>query len=115
MLHKIAFTEAMQTLEASAQEFKTMFEHGTLSVEIYKPDLLDKQQPHERDEVYIIASGKGKFTLEQEVTDIKAGDFLFVPAGAVHRFTDFSSDFSTWVLFYGPTGGEQGVPKNHLS
>jgi hypothetical protein len=25
----------------------------------------------------------------------------------VHRFEDFSDDFCTWVMFYGPEGGEQ--------
>jgi hypothetical protein len=31
---------------------------------------------------------------------------LFVPAGIEHRFYDFSDDFCTWVMFYGPEGGE---------
>ncbi len=34
------------------------------------------------------------------------GDALFVPAGAVHRFEEFSEDFAAWVVFYGPEGGE---------
>ena len=34
------------------------------------------------------------------------GDVLFVPAGVIHRFEDFSDDFATWVFFYGPEGGE---------
>jgi mannose-6-phosphate isomerase-like protein (cupin superfamily) len=37
------------------------------------------------------------------------GDFLFAPAGVEHRFEDFSKDFATWVLFYGPEGGEQAA------
>ena len=27
---------------------------------------------------------------------------LFAAAGDVHRFVEFSDDFATWVLFYGP-------------
>jgi mannose-6-phosphate isomerase-like protein (cupin superfamily) len=34
------------------------------------------------------------------------GDALFVPAGAVHRFEDFSDDLAVWVVFWGPPGGE---------
>ncbi len=34
------------------------------------------------------------------------GELPFVPAGIEHRFLDFSDDFITWVLFYGPEGGE---------
>jgi hypothetical protein len=31
---------------------------------------------------------------------------VFVAAGEHHRFVNFSGDFSTWVVFYGPEGGE---------
>ena len=32
----------------------------------------------------------------------RAGDVMFAAAGEVHRFEEFSEDFFTWVLFYGP-------------
>jgi mannose-6-phosphate isomerase-like protein (cupin superfamily) len=115
MQNKIEFIEALNTLEKSNQEFKIFFQHGTLSVELYKPHIIDKQNPHDRDEVYIIASGAGKFILENKETDIKAGDFLFVPARAQHKFIQFTNDFSTWVLFYGPKEGENGTLENFLS
>ena len=35
------------------------------------------------------------------------GEVLFVPAGADHRFEEFTADFVTWVFFYGPEGGER--------
>jgi quercetin dioxygenase-like cupin family protein len=35
------------------------------------------------------------------------GDLFFVPAGKVHTFKNFTEDFSTWILFYGPKGGEK--------
>jgi quercetin dioxygenase-like cupin family protein len=35
------------------------------------------------------------------------GDVLFVPAGTIHRFEEFTDDFRTWVIFYGPPGGER--------
>jgi hypothetical protein len=28
-------------------------------------------------------------------------------AGKPHRFEDFTDDFGTWVIFYGPEGGER--------
>ena len=31
---------------------------------------------------------------------------LFVPAGRRHRFEDFSENYVTWVVFYGPPEGE---------
>jgi mannose-6-phosphate isomerase-like protein (cupin superfamily) len=34
------------------------------------------------------------------------GDVLFVPAGVEHHFENFTDDLATWVIFYGPEGGE---------
>lgn len=101
-------------LAQQEKEFFSYFRHGSLEVELYQPHGVDRQTPHTRDEVYIIASGTGDFLLENERTSVKPGDFLFVAAGQEHRFVDFSEDFSTWVLFYGPEGGEQGSAHNFL-
>ncbi|GAB3252406.1 cupin domain-containing protein [Larkinella harenae] len=98
--------QAMRQLQQSGKEFLELFGHGTLSVEIYKPVGEDRQQPHDRDEVYFILSGCGIFYLEGTTCDFKPGDVLFVPAGAEHRFQQFTEDFATWVIFYGPEGGE---------
>lgn len=106
MKNHLPLKQTMQSLQQSGKEFEVLFGHGTLCVEIYKPNRIDKQTPHTRDEVYIIAGGKGRFNLEDETVAVAAGDFLFVPAGASHYFYDFTDDFSTWVLFYGPDGGE---------
>ncbi|WP_224995219.1 cupin domain-containing protein [Cesiribacter sp. SM1] len=114
MQNKVALAQALEALQASGDAFKTMLEHGTLSVELYKPDAIDSQTPHDRDEVYIIATGGGKFILEDSITAFSPGDFLFVPAGAHHRFIDFTPDFSTWVMFYGPRGGERSNLTNYI-
>lgn len=52
--------------EANGARFITLFEHGSLQVEIYVPRgsdgaLVDPQTPHTRDELYVIASGVGFF------------------------------------------------------
>jgi mannose-6-phosphate isomerase-like protein (cupin superfamily) len=65
------------------------------------------QEPHSRDEIYVIASGSGTFQCGDARSPFKAGDVLFVPAGIEHRFLEFSGDFGTWVFFYGPEGGEE--------
>jgi mannose-6-phosphate isomerase-like protein (cupin superfamily) len=109
---KVSLEKASQLLQNHDKPFKLLFEHSSLEIELYKPLKFDLQNPHERDEVYIIASGNGKFHVENVVVDFKTGDFLFVPAGAEHRFFDFSEDFSTWVIFYGQKGGENGEIKN---
>lgn len=83
-----------------------LLEHGTLELGFYRPVKVDSQQPHERDEVYIVQSGKGHFVLGTTRQPFESGDALFVPAGVEHRFEDFSDDFAAWVMFYGPPGGE---------
>lgn len=85
-----------------------IFAHGTLEVEIYTPVGNDPQTPHTRDEIYVVAKGNGFFVDGDERYPVSAGSFLFVPAGKDHRFEDFSSDFTVWVAFYGPEGGEAG-------
>lgn len=112
MPHIISLTAAQEALKQSGSEFTLLFEHGTLALELYQPHETDKQKPHERDEVYIIATGESTFLLEGKTSQVKTGDFIFVPAGAEHRFLEFTIDFSTWVLFYGPKGGENGIVKN---
>lgn len=86
--------------------FARVFAHGSLEVEIYAPRGHDPQQPHTRDEVYVIVAGHGRFVCGGETRDFAPGELLFVPAGVEHRFLDFSDDFVTWVIFYGPEGGE---------
>ena len=103
---KIDSKKALQKLTTADNPFLSLFEHGTLSVEIYKPIKVDLQQPHTRDEVYVIVSGTGEFINGDERVDFVPGDFLFVPAGVEHRFENFTEDFATWVIFYGPEGGE---------
>ncbi len=83
-----------------------VFEHGTLQVKMYRPNGKDLQSPHARDEVYVVARGSGVFVNGAERHDFNSGDMLFVPAGVEHRFEQFTPDFCTWVIFYGPEGGE---------
>ncbi|MCO4293906.1 cupin domain-containing protein [Solitalea sp. MAHUQ-68] len=99
--------KALQKLKDSKQLFTEVFKHGTLSVEVYKPEKIDHQQPHDRDEIYVIMSGSGDFYINGEIYPFTTGDFLFVPAGIEHRFVNFTDNFSTWVFFYGPKGGEK--------
>lgn len=103
----LSLSDTAEKLKASGHEFVEFFKHGSLVVELFKPDIIDKQTPHTRDEVYIVVSGSGMFYINGAYINFSAGDFLFAPAGAEHRFVDFTDDFQTWVLFYGPLGGEK--------
>jgi mannose-6-phosphate isomerase-like protein (cupin superfamily) len=90
--------------------FVTALAHGSMSVELFAPGTSglgrDIQQPHSQDELYVVQRGRSAFWLRDECCEVQAGDVLFVPAGAEHRFENFSQDFATWVVFYGPQNGE---------
>jgi mannose-6-phosphate isomerase-like protein (cupin superfamily) len=103
---RLTMAEGLLALEGGDSKFAVLFEHGSLTVEFYRPVGTDRQTPHTRDEVYVVASGHGSFFCGGSTSLFQTGDFLFVPAGVEHRFVEFSDDFATWVFFYGPEGGE---------
>lgn len=104
---RVEVAEALARLPgAGGERFAEVFRRGSLCVEIYAPRGRDPQQPHTRDEVYIVAAGRGEFVNGGERHRVAPGDFLFVPAGTAHRFENFTEDLAVWVLFYGPEGGE---------
>ncbi len=112
-LHRITTAQALSQLPGAATErypqgapFVQMLRHGSMSVELYRPKGQDRQTPHPQDELYVVAAGRGEFFCGGETQDFGPGDCLFVPAGVDHRFTRFDQDFITWVIFYGPQGGE---------
>ena len=81
--------------------------HGTMRLGMYAPREFDPQQPHEQDELYLVVRGSGTFVHGGERIPFGPGDALFVAAGIEHRFEGFSDDFATWVVFWGPKGGER--------
>lgn len=105
---KVTVQEAMARLPTrEGKRFITVLEHGSLTVEIYAPRGTDPQQPHTRDEAYIVVEGTGDFINGESREAFAPRDFLFVPAGVEHRFVNFTDDLILWVIFYGPEGGEQ--------
>ena len=96
--------------------------HGSVELRWYAPRADDLQTPHDRDEIYMVVSGTAvimraehgapfaddqalSIAAEERVA-VQPGDVVFIPAGTVHRFEAMSPDFGTWMLFYGPEGGE---------
>lgn len=98
--------ESLSVLTKSGNLFAELFNDKNVTIEIYKPDQEDFQAPHDRDELYMIISGCGDFRMNDEIVQFKAGDLLLAPQGVAHRFENFTEDFATWVIFYGPTKEE---------
>ncbi len=97
---------AEAALAGAARPFAELMRHGSMSVELYAPQGKDLQTPHAQDELYLVRSGSGVFLKAGERKPFQQGDWIFVEAGLEHRFESFTQDFSTWVIFWGPKGGE---------
>ena len=104
---KLKLEEALKRLPGPQGERSVaLFEHGSLVVKLYAPRGSDSQTPHSRDEIYVVAQGRGDFMCDGARQSCGPNDVLFVAANVEHRFEDFSEDFAVWVFFYGPEGGE---------
>ena len=113
--------DAKTTPADAGRSTALMLAHGSMELRWFAPKQNDPQTPHDRDELYIVVSGTGVFMRGveslpfddsslpiqgEERVRFGPGDALFVAAGTVHRFEEFSDDFATWIVFYGPEGGE---------
>ena len=103
---RLTLPEVAAKIPATGIRSVEAMRHGTMLAKLYAPRGTDPQSPHTRDEVYVVAKGGGTFVAGALRTPFGPGDFLFVPAGLVHRFEDFTDDLALWVVFYGPEGGE---------
>jgi mannose-6-phosphate isomerase-like protein (cupin superfamily) len=79
-----------------------VFVDGDLEIRLYAPKGHDPQTPHDRDELYVVAAGQGKFRVGDRVDAFAPGALLYAAAHETHRFQDFSDDLAVWVVFYGP-------------
>jgi len=104
----IQLSDAVRQLSGRPDDarFAVLGSHGSLTVELYQPMGVDMQQPHDRDECYVVTDGTGLFEMGEQTVPFAPGDFIFVPAGMPHRFRDFGRSMTCWVMFYGPEGGE---------
>jgi hypothetical protein len=68
-----AFAQQQLALLDGAPRFVTLLRHGSLEVELYAPRGQDHQQPHRRDELYVVVSGSGLFDKGGEVQPFGPG------------------------------------------
>jgi mannose-6-phosphate isomerase-like protein (cupin superfamily) len=102
MKTRLAPSELAQAPLTSGRLSRLAFDTSDIELRHYAPEGVDKQVPHDRDELYIVISGSGTFVRAGEHVAFAPGDVLYAAAGEEHRFVEFSPGFSTWVLFYGP-------------
>ena len=105
-MKRLNYSDVVARLDEAGTDYAETLENGSMRVGLYRPQKLDPQTPHTQDELYIVQTGRGDFVCDGERARFEPGDVLFAAAGIEHRFEHFSGDFSAWVIFYGPEGGE---------
>lgn len=98
---RIAATEVDSIPLPAGRLSRLLFQGDGIELRHYAPKGTDPQTPHDRDEFYFVISGTGTYERAGEKVPFGPGDMLFAAAGEDHRFSNFSDDFATWVLFYG--------------
>lgn len=95
--------------EASGRAYLPFLERATLSAGLYAlaAGATDRQQPHDRDELYYVVKGRARFVVEGEEpreVAVREGTVLFVAAHVPHRFLEIEEDLSILVFFAAPAG-----------
>jgi hypothetical protein len=71
----ISTLQALERLQREGTDLVNLSRNGNLSIDIYKPRGTDRQKPHDKDEVYIVISGKGTLNCNNKKTDCTPGTF----------------------------------------
>jgi mannose-6-phosphate isomerase-like protein (cupin superfamily) len=101
-LHHLADVLAEQS--AGGRAYLEFLRSDSLSVGLYvlRVGDVDRQQPHREDEIYVVMSGRSRFTAGEDTRQVTAGDTIFVAAGVPHRFHDITADVQLIVVFAPP-------------
>src|SRR5258706_1949925 len=71
-----------------------VFVDGDLEVRFAAQPTNGPQVPHQRDELYVVASGGGRYRVEDRGTAGGPGDLLFAAAHVAHGFDDTTAGFN---------------------
>ena len=97
--------DGLRAEQANAgQPYLEFLRSGAMSVGLYALDVgqVDHQQPHAEDEIYVVMSGRARFSAGDETRDAAAGDVIYVAAGVAHHFHDISARIELIVVFAPP-------------
>ncbi len=88
-LHAWEQVEALLPDDPATFRLHYALRHGSMKFGLYAPRGEDVQGPHNQDELYIIASGRGLFVKDGKHPPFKPHDVIFVEGwyrSQVHRF-----------------------------
>jgi mannose-6-phosphate isomerase-like protein (cupin superfamily) len=97
---QIKVSDALSRLPGpDGDRYVSMLDYEDLELEFYAPRGTDPQNPHTRDEIYVVIQGQGTFVNGDQRQSFEPGDVLFVPAHVLHRFEEFTDDLMVWAFF----------------
>jgi mannose-6-phosphate isomerase-like protein (cupin superfamily) len=93
-------------LDTARHDFAEFFRAEALSLTIafWPAGGADDQTPHTEDEVYFVASGRGRIRVADEDRAVRAGTVVYVAAGVDHRFHSIEEDLKVLVFWSPPRG-----------
>lgn len=93
-----------QPRDSDGHGYVDFFASEKLSVglAIWAAGSVDRQQPHDEDEVYYVISGRGSIRVASEDRNVGPGSLVFVAAHVEHRFHDIEEDLRVLVFWAPP-------------
>ena len=74
----------------------------SVGLSVWPAGTVDRQQPHDEDEVYYVISGRGSIQVAGEDREVRPGSLVFVAAHDDHRFHDIDEDLRVLVFWAPP-------------
>ena len=69
-----------------------------------KPDMQQKPERAEVSKLYFIVEGQAEMSIEDEISPLKEGDLLHIPAGSMHSIRNPGpDDLVTFAIWWKPT------------
>ena len=93
--------ELVEKARKEGRGYLAFLDRPSLSAGVYRLPVegVDKQSPHDLDEVYYVVSGKARLAAGDEEFEARAGSILFVQAKIEHHFFDIEEDLVVVVFF----------------
>lgn len=90
--------------EQAGQAYREFLRVPVMSLGLFAvgPGHVDRQQPHEQDEVYLVVAGRAVLDIAGSRMPVAAGSIAYLPAGEPHRFVDVTEDLRVVAVFSPP-------------
>ncbi len=98
---EVDISKLRRSLIESETRYRSFLDRDGMSAGVYilPAGAIDRQQPHDRDEIYYVLSGRAQLVVEEDTLNVYPGAALFVAADAKHSFVNISERIELLVAF----------------